>query len=89
LVAQHPQQGRGRVGVSVGALAVNSELHTKSSRWGVVVLSFGMVTGGKRPLVGPGREPVAKVRRLGSKNKSYIGKYVQFFIYSERKKTVC
>lgn len=32
LVAQHPQQGRGRVGVGVGALAVDLEFHIKSSR---------------------------------------------------------
>jgi hypothetical protein len=64
LVAQHPQKGHVGGGVRVGTLAINQELHTKSSRLGLVVLSGGMVTGGKKPFVGPGREPVAKVRRL-------------------------
>ena len=41
-----------------------------------------MVTGGKRPFVGPGREPVAKVRRLDWKYKNHIDKYVLFLIYS-------
>ena len=34
LVAQHPQKRRGRVGISVGALAIDLEFHTKCARFG-------------------------------------------------------